>query len=53
MIAGTFAGARGRLRLAVAGAPTLEADLPARDLPPVGAQVRVRFDPSGIELLPA
>ena len=51
VIAGTFAGARGRLRLEVAGAPTLEADLPAQDLPPVGALVRVAFDPAGIELL--
>ena len=30
----------------------LEADLPAADLPPVGATVRVSFDPSGVALLP-
>jgi thiamine transport system ATP-binding protein len=53
VIAGTFAGARGRLRLEVDGAPALEADLPAHDLPPVGAQVRLGLDPAGIELLPA
>ncbi len=37
VVAGTFAGARGRLRIEVPDAPALEADLPAADLPPVGA----------------
>ena len=52
VVAGTFAGARVRLRIDVPGARPLEADLPASRLPPVGATVRVRFDPSGIALLP-
>jgi thiamine transport system ATP-binding protein len=50
--AGTFAGARGRLRIEAPGGTALEAELPAGDLPPVGALVRVSFDPSGIALLP-
>jgi thiamine transport system ATP-binding protein len=49
--AGTFAGARVRLRIEVPGAPGLEADLPAQDLPAVGALVRVSFDPQGIVFL--
>jgi thiamine transport system ATP-binding protein len=53
VVAGTFAGARVRLRIEVPGGRPLEADLPASRLPPVGARVRVRFVPSGITLLPA
>ena len=48
VVAGTFAGARGRLRIELPDAPSLEADLPAAELPPVGAVVRVSFDPSGV-----
>jgi thiamine transport system ATP-binding protein len=51
VVAGTFAGARARLRIEIAGAPGLEADLSAADLPPVGAAVRLSLDPSGISLL--
>jgi thiamine transport system ATP-binding protein len=53
VVAGTFAGARGRVRIEIAGAPPLEADLPAQDLPSIGASVAVSFDPSGISLLPS
>jgi hypothetical protein len=53
VVAGTFAGARGRVRIEVAGAPPLEADLPAADLPPIGGRVTITFDPAGITLLPA
>jgi thiamine transport system ATP-binding protein len=51
VVAGTFAGARGRLRIELPDAPSLEADLPVADLPPVGATVRVSFDPSGVAIL--
>ena len=51
VVAGTFAGARGRVRIEISGAPPVEADLPAPDLPPIGAVVALSFDPSGIALL--
>jgi len=52
VVAGTFAGARGRVRIEIPGAPLLEADLPAAGLPPIGAVVTVSLDPSGVSLLP-
>jgi thiamine transport system ATP-binding protein len=51
VVGGSFAGARGRVRLEVPGAPPLEADLPAADLPPIGGLVGISFDPAGIALL--
>ncbi|MFL6206777.1 MAG: ABC transporter ATP-binding protein [Acidimicrobiales bacterium] len=53
VVAGTFAGARGRVRVELPGAPPLEADLPAAELPAIGAVVSVTLDPAGIALLPA
>jgi thiamine transport system ATP-binding protein len=52
VVAGTFAGARARLRIEIDGAPSLDADQPATHLPVVGQRVSVSFDPSGIAFLP-
>jgi thiamine transport system ATP-binding protein len=51
VVAGSFAGSRGRLRIEIPGAPPIEADLPAGELPPIGALVTVSFDPSGTVFL--
>ncbi len=48
VLTSTFAGARARVRLDVAGAPPLEADVPADELPATGTVVRVRVDPAGV-----
>ena len=53
VVAGSFAGARARVRIEVPGAPPLDADLPAQDLPSIGGQVAVSFDPAGVVLLPS
>jgi thiamine transport system ATP-binding protein len=53
VVAGSFAGARGRVRIEIPGAPPLDADLPAAELPSIGRSVTVSFDPSGIALLPS
>ena len=44
--------ANGRLRIEIPGAPPIEADLPAGELPPIGALVTVSFDPA-IARMPA
>jgi hypothetical protein len=49
----TFAGARTRVRLAVDGAPDLEAEVSSPDAPAVGSRVRVRVAPAGVRALPA
>jgi thiamine transport system ATP-binding protein len=53
VVAVTFAGARARLRIEVSGAPDLEAEVPAGELPAVGTAVRLAIDPVGVSLLPA
>jgi thiamine transport system ATP-binding protein len=53
VVAGSFAGARARVRIEVPGAPSLDADLPAQDLPRIGGRVAVSFDPAGVVLLPS
>jgi thiamine transport system ATP-binding protein len=49
--AGTFAGARTRLSIRIDGDPRLEAEVPA-PAPPVGSQVRLSIDPTGVLVLP-
>ena len=52
VVAATFSGARARVRIDVAGAPPLEADLPASERPPLGARVGFSIDPAGVAVLP-
>ncbi len=53
VVASTFAGAHARVRVSVAGAPDLDADVPGDAAPPVGAQVHLRVDPAAVQALPA
>jgi thiamine transport system ATP-binding protein len=48
-----FAGARARVRLAIAGAPPLEADVPGGRAPEVGAVLTWSIDPAGVTPLPS
>ena len=50
--ASTFAGPRARLLIDVAGAPALEAEVPASTALPPGSEVRFSLDPGGVLLLP-
>jgi thiamine transport system ATP-binding protein len=53
VVAVTFAGARARLRVEIDGAPDLEAEVSAGELPAVGTAVGLALDPAGVSLLPA
>ncbi len=51
VMASTFAGSHARVRVAVAGAPDLEAEVPGGSPPPVGAVVRLSVHPAAVSVL--
>lgn len=51
VVASTFGGSRARLRVAIAGAPELDADVPGLDAPPVGTAVRLTVRPAAVSAL--
>lgn len=53
VVSSTFVGSHTRLRLAVAGAPDLEADVAAPTVPPVGTSVRLAVEPGSVSGLSA
>ena len=53
VVASTFAGARSRVRVAVDGAPDLDAEVTGTGAPAVGSVVRLAVDAAAVSALPA
>jgi len=51
VMACTFAGSHARVRVAVAGAPDLDAEVPGGSPPAVGVVVRLTVDPTAVSIL--